>query len=75
MQPVFLPNVPTDKRYSVHARCVSSGIEGEETVVESFDRNEIRSDKKQANLACKELRKSKKWFRSQDTNKWSQILK
>jgi len=57
-EPVFLPNVPTDKRYSVHARCVSSGIEGEETVVESFDRNEIRSDKKQANLACKELRKS-----------------
>jgi len=54
-EPIVLENVPDDKRYTVHARCVSGGIEGDETVFESLN---VQMDfgGKPPKLACQELK-------------------
>lgn len=55
-EPIYLPGVPTDRRYTVHARCVSSGVEGDETVFDSFTPKMDEGEKNQPKLACQEFK-------------------
>jgi len=55
-QPVILSDVPTNRRYTVHARCVSSSVESNEVVFDSFDYENIQMTDIKPKLACQEIK-------------------
>lgn len=57
-EPIFLEGVPADRRFTVHASCVSSGVEGLELIFESFTPKFDEGEHVQTKLACQEVKEA-----------------